>query len=398
MLPERGPARLALWGVGALAVALVRNRLWASPNLAFFTTISDSLGRNPFEGSPLDGSYLLTNLLPVSIARALGQTAAHEYARLHLVVLLMGLGLVVAATHRRFGYEAARALCVLLAAAPVVTIGFEWLGQPDAFTVPLAFGVVIAQRRWTVATLAVLLGLTHAEQGLVIAAVAALVTVALDPNSRGGSAQDIARAGAVAAAPLAAGVLGGRLLVELYLRLNDIVVTTPRTSFFDRGAAEFARLHGEAGGWLAYAMWGPLWMVAIVVVLRRRRLGVDLGRAWALIALANAAPLVAMLATFDETRVFSITAAPVLVGAAVLATATWEQVEFSFPVQRRTLAVSAAGLALAAVPGVFTVDGTHVATDFPATEMGRFLVDGHHPGPDLVTWLIEPLDYDIPSN
>ena len=163
MLPERGPARLALWGVGALAVALVRNRLWASPNLAFFTTISDSLGRNPFEGSPLDGSYLLTNLLPVSIARALGQTAAHEYARLHLVVLLMGLGLVVAATRRRFGYEAARAFCVLSAAAPVVAIGFEWLGQPDAFTVPLAFGVVIAQRRWTVATLAVLLGLTHAE-------------------------------------------------------------------------------------------------------------------------------------------------------------------------------------------------------------------------------------------
>ena len=47
MLPERGPARLALWGVGALAVALVRNRLWASPNLAFFTTISDMFTTEP---------------------------------------------------------------------------------------------------------------------------------------------------------------------------------------------------------------------------------------------------------------------------------------------------------------------------------------------------------------
>lgn len=398
MLPERGPARLVLWGTGALAVTLARNRLWASPNLAFFTTISDSLGRNPFEGSPLDGSYLLTNLLPVSIARALGQTEAHEYARLQLAVLLVGLALAVAATCRRFGYDAARALCVLLAAAPVVTVGFEWLGQPDSFTIPLAIGVVVARRRWAAAALALLLGLTHAEQGAVIAVVAAIVTMAIDPTSRGGSRMDLARAGAVAFAPLATGVAVGRLIVELYLSINDIVVTTPRTSFFDRGVAEFARLHGEAGGWLAYALWGPLWVVALLVAVRRHRLDADIGRAWALMALANAAPLVAMLATFDETRVFSITAAPVLVGAAVLVTATWEQSELALPVQRRTLAISVAGVLLAATPGVFTVDGTHVATDFPATEMARFLVDGHHPGPDLVTWLIEPLDYHIPSS
>ena len=43
-----GSCRLAGWGAAALAVALVRNRLWATPNLAFFTLIADNLGRNPF--------------------------------------------------------------------------------------------------------------------------------------------------------------------------------------------------------------------------------------------------------------------------------------------------------------------------------------------------------------
>ena len=146
MLPDRGPARLAAWGAVAVAVALLHNRLWATFNLAFFTAISKNLGRNPF-GNGFDGDYLLTNLTGPTLARVLHQTEPHEYARLHLVVLLLGLGAVIVVAHRRFGYEVARLLCILVAASPALTVCMEWLGQPDALTFPLALGIVVARRR-----------------------------------------------------------------------------------------------------------------------------------------------------------------------------------------------------------------------------------------------------------
>src|SRR6478609_12066629 len=145
---ENAPLRLLGWSLLALAVALLRNRAWASPNLAFFSEISRHLGSNPFPRG-LDGDYLLTNLLGPTVARALGQTAPHEYARLHLVLLVLGLGLVTVAAYRRFGYRVARTLVWVLAASPAVSVCLQWLGQPDALTLPLAMALVLVRRRWS---------------------------------------------------------------------------------------------------------------------------------------------------------------------------------------------------------------------------------------------------------
>ena len=77
--------------------------------------------------------HLMRDLTGPVLARLVGQTSPQGYVRLHLVVLLVGLAAVVAATHRRFGYRTAQALLVVLAASPVVTVCTEWLGQPDVF-------------------------------------------------------------------------------------------------------------------------------------------------------------------------------------------------------------------------------------------------------------------------
>ena len=164
--------RLVLWGFAATAVALVHNRLWATPNLAYFSSIAEHLGSRPFGTDP-GPDYLLTNLGLPALARLLSQTEPHEYARLHLVVLLLGLRGCVVLAARRHGHDAARSLTVLVAAAPGVTVAKQWLGQPDALTFPLGIALALLRTRWALVLVAVALGLTHPEQGAFVALSAA---------------------------------------------------------------------------------------------------------------------------------------------------------------------------------------------------------------------------------
>lgn len=398
----RASARLSLWGAGALVVALLHNRLWATPNLAFFTAVSEHLGRNPF-GNGFDGDYLLTNLSGPTIARLLGQTDPHEYARLHLALLLIGLVAVVVAAYRRFGYDVARLLCVLLAAAPALTIAMEWLGQPDALTLPLALGVTVAARRPVAFALAVAIGLTHAEQGVVIAFVAAAARVAADdeaPLTSGGWLLELV--------PVLGGVAVGRVVTELYLRFNDIVVTTPRTSFLDLGVSGFLDHHLQSNGIIVYALWGPLWIGIAVTAIRFAKSGSkwpdDLRRRWMLLGVAALLAIGPMLATLDETRVYSLTTAPLLVAGAVLSRRTVDRVDAARLTgaegSPRLFAVGGLAALLALSPGVFTAGEVYVSYDLPPGEFAGFLSDGSIPDPpgDLTTWLLAPFGFEVPTS
>jgi hypothetical protein len=80
--PPHAVVRLLVWGIGAAGVALVHNRLWASPNLEAFSRIARSWGSDPFSDASTS-DYLLTNLSMPTIARIVGMTAPHRYALLH---------------------------------------------------------------------------------------------------------------------------------------------------------------------------------------------------------------------------------------------------------------------------------------------------------------------------
>ena len=401
LTPHQRPEslRLAGWGVAALAVALVHNRLWATPNLAFFTAISKNLGHNPF-GHGFDGDYLLTNLTGPTLARVLGQTDPHQYARLHLALLLVGMVAVVVGAFRRFGYSVARLLCVLIAASPALTVTMEWLGQPDAITLPLALGVVIARRRTVAFALAVLVGLTHAEQGVIIALVATAVRLVVDDDL---DANPIRHRVSIELAALLGGVIVGRGITELYLRLNDIVITTPRTSFLDLGVSGFVDHHLKSHGVIVYALWGPLWIGIAVAAVRFVRSGAswapELRRDWTLLGTAALADVVPMLITLDETRVYSLTTAPLLVGAAVLSRRTLDQTDTArltgITGTSAAVAVGTLAVALAVAPGLFTAGETYLSYDLHPREFARFLVDGRHPG-DLTQWLLGPFGFEVP--
>jgi hypothetical protein len=378
--------------VAAAAVAVVRNRAWASPNLAFMSAIAEHLGSNPFRGG-LTGDYLLTNLLGPVVARAVGQTAPHELARLHLIVLVIGLAAALILAARRFGAPVACALAVVLAGSPAMTTTTSWLGQPDAFTLPLGLCMTLVRNRWVAFGLAVLAGLAHPEQALFLAAVAGVVRVALD-----GDGWPPWRRTAVEVAVLVGGVAVGRAVTEVYLRVNDIVVTQPRTSFLDLGWDGFLDHHGQAPAVMVFALWGPLWLAWLTAVVLRlgRSSGREAWRAttrtWTVLAVLAVVAVLPVAVTLDETRVYAMITSPLLVAMAVLLLR-----DLSVLGDRVPAIAGAMFLAMAlVVPGVFTAGRAAWTRDLPPDQIVDFLRDGRHPGDDLTTWLLSPFDFVIP--
>ncbi len=118
-----------------------------------------------------------------------------------------------------------------------------------------------------------------------------------------------------------AGVVLGRAVTEVYFRVNDIELLRPRSDYLGFGADRFWEHHTQQPLGLLYTLWGPLWLVvAAVAVLRLVRRGQDpaAARGWLVLAALAVAGLVPVLVTLDETRVYAMVTAPVLVGAAVL--------------------------------------------------------------------------------
>jgi hypothetical protein len=400
--PGREATALLGWWVASLGAAVVHNGLWSTPNLAFWSLIAEHPGTNPFTAD-MPGDYLLTNLSLTFLASWTGQSTPHAYARLHLVVLVVGWAAVLVLAWRRIGYRLARTLTVLVAAAPLVTVSMQWLGQPDPLTGLCGMAMVLVRRRWTVAVLGVVAGLTHPEQAVFMAAIAAamrpLVLACQDGPDLGGEG-DRTWWPSVALDTVAAvgGVLAGRLCTQLVFELSDVVVRTPRTDYLRFGLDGFGAHHGRQPLGLLWTLWGPLWLVLVVLAVRLwsgredptqrrdRRLALAAGAA-AVLALAPVA------VTLDETRVYAVLTAPLLVVLALLS---------SRLIPERAARWSAAALLVitAALPGGFATGVTSWRGQLASFDMALFLVDGTLPdgsGDDVTGWLMGPFDFVIPE-
>ncbi len=400
-----------------MLVALFHNGLWATPNLAFLSLIAENPGTNPFHGA-LTGDYLLTDVSMTGLAAALGQTSPHEVARLHLVVLVVCWAAVVALARHRFGYGTARNLTVLLAAAPVVTVSMQWLGQPDPLTAMAGMAMVLVRPRWAVAVLGVLVGLTHPEQGVFMAATAATVrcflpdgeTTRPDAGTSEAEARPVHRA-AVVLVELAVGVsavAAGRLLTQIWFWVNDMVIATPRTAYLRYGAGSFWHHHSQAPGALLWSLWGPLWFVvaglAAVGISGRSTGSHEAGRpgndrhlplVLGVLALLAVIP---MLITLDETRVYAVITAPLLVGAGLAIT----HGPFTGALRERVVVRASVALLVvtAMLPGVMVTGTPSWRQPLETPDMARFLVDGRMPldaGDNLTGWLLSPYDFVIPE-
>src|SRR5690606_25368305 len=138
-------------------------------------------------------------------------------------------------------------------AAPGVTVVLQWLGQPDALTFPL--GVLLGLVRWRggLVLVGVLLGVTHPEQAVFIVAAAAAVRLVLHSTEGAFLPWDRkVRTAGIELVAMAAGVAVGRLVTEIYLRVNDIEILRPRSQFLRLGADVFADHHLQEPAALVY--------------------------------------------------------------------------------------------------------------------------------------------------
>ncbi len=389
------PWRLLAWWIASLAAALAHNSLWATPNLAFVSLIASEPGTNPF-GDALAGDYLLTDVSLTSAAWVLGQVEPHEIARLHLVVLVVGWGLVVVGARMRFGHAAARNLTVLLAASPLVTVSMQWLGQPDPLTALCGIAMVLVRRWWAVVALGVLAGLTHPEQAVFMAAAAGTLRAFLPAADREHTRVDWRVLGAGVGFAVG-GVALGRLATEVWFRLSDVVINTPRTDFLDYGLGTFLDHHTQHPWALLWSLWGPIWLlvpavIALVVAGTLRSGRPTGGRIAALVGgLVALAACVPVFVTLDETRVYAVITAPLVAFAALWLAAV-------VPERISAWACGALLAVSALLPGVMVTGISTWRSQLDAGSMVAFLADGEVPdGGDLTAWLLEPFDFVIPE-
>ncbi|HPB44894.1 MAG TPA: hypothetical protein PLP95_03490, partial [Microthrixaceae bacterium] len=211
---------------------------------------------------------------------------------------------------------------------------------------------------------------------------------------------------AAATAPLL-GVVAGRMIIEGYLRLNDITISTSRTSFLSIGVQGFAEHHRLSPGWLIYSLWGPLWVAVAALALWCSRSPRATGaprHAAVLLGIGAFASLAPMLITLDQTRVYSMVSAPVLAGAAILVGIRVIPSGGTVPSTRSTSPangsawISAAALVVALlVPGMFNAGEAYFATDLPVGPFVDFLVHGTVPDDDLTGFLLAPFPFEIPG-
>lgn len=397
--PPHSLVRLCGWGLAAMVVAVAHNRLWASPNLDAFARIASDWGGDPFS-TVSSSDYLLTNLSLPTIARLTAMTTPQEYAQVHLAVALLGSVACVAMSMRRFGYRTARTLVVLLAVSPGTTVVMQWLGQPDALMLPLGVALVLVRRRGAFVVLALIAGLTHPEQAVLMVSCAAVVRgLVLSPTAEVDLPMPrppLRRVPSMVGADLLYGVAAvgiGRLVTELYLRGFDIALDRPRSAYLKLGVDILAEHHMRAPLSLLYLLWGPLWIVVIgVIVIRLRARPSPLSWPWAVLGVLALLAVLPVALTLDETRVYAMLTAPLLPAAAAL-------LAHEIPAARPRALASASAVLLAVcliVPGGFTAGEDAWATEIPMGEFLDFLRDGDAPGP-LFFWLLGPFDFVFPD-
>jgi len=389
----RAAGQAALWWAAGIVAALLHAGLWATPNLETFASAAAAFpGAPSVAGGP--GDYVLATLSTIGLGHLTGWTDSHEFARLHLLLVVTVTAGLVALAWRRGGLVLARGLAVVLAASPLVSVSLQWLGQPDIVTGGSALAAVLVRRhRWIVA-LGLVAGWTHPEQALLAFAGVVLIRWAWpEPDRSEAEAAGGRRQLALDATAAIGSVLLAAVTARIWLAVADVTISRSRVEFLELGLPAFAEHHAAEPAALVWNLLGALWLLVAALgaaaAWTRWRPG---GGRLALSGLAvAAAALVPTFLTLDETRVFAVLTAPVLAAIAWFVARLPER--FGPWAAAVTLVVSAA------IPAGFSTGTSVWRHRLDSSAMATFLVDGSRPeeAPALSLWLLAPLEVRIPT-
>jgi hypothetical protein len=273
-----------------VALSLFRNGFGPRPRLRFFAiTYVNALPRVPHT-APLQQWALWSPLGPV-VARLLGVHSVHGFVLLHLVVVIAGVGVLIS-VRRLHGSPAMRVAAVAFVALPVSVVVQSWVGSYDAWVFLFTTTLVVTRSRPLAVVAGLFLAFANFDQGVVILALLAAVSIIRPHGSL------------IRYAYAAGGLLVGRLVLQVWFA-NYHVTSGRQTYASHLGFKVFARVAGEHWLLLVLSLVGaavPL-LVGVMAGGRRQSLAV------AVVLIGAAVPM--FIAT-DETRVFALTSWPPL--------------------------------------------------------------------------------------
>lgn len=295
--PDGRAARAAAFAgaaLGLVALALLRNGVGKYPFADYLATEVAPHWPHLSDGVPALFQYVFWSPIGPALARLLGIGSVGPYLAMQSVVFVAGIAGFLAAAGRRLGPDAALRLLVVLAALPATTVVLAWSGSYDVFTVVFALALTVCRSpRWA-ALLGLGLAFSALEHGAIVIALLAVLAAA---GIWGTVRPLLAAAGGL--------VVGGVVLV-VWLRAQGI--HHGRSYWLQHfGLRYFLDLALDSWGLLLLSLFGAA--LPLVVLLVRdtpaaRR---------AVVVAVLAAPIVPTLVTEDQTRVFAVLSAPVVV-------------------------------------------------------------------------------------
>jgi hypothetical protein len=236
-------------------------------------------------------------------------------------------------------------VAALLATASTTTVVLAWTGSYDVFTVVLASFLVVVRSPRLAALIGVLLAASALEHGaIIVALLLALALAGIQGEPR-------------ALAATACGLLAGGIALVVWLRWQHVV--NGRAYWLSNyGIRYFLDMAVHSWPLLLFSLFGAAWPLAaaaLAAVEPRRRL---------VAACVLAAPIIPMLVSEDETRVFAVLSFPILLALVVAAADR-------APALVQRAAVASVALAVV-IPGYFVWKGTaHLADWGPWTALLR---------------------------
>jgi hypothetical protein len=277
-----------------ITVSVVRVGIWSESDADALRT----LALDPWSSTALEATeFRARNWLGPLLAWSTRLTSPVAYFTLHLFIAGLTTFVWVAVIRREVREVDRVAVLLALAGVPGLALPFFWVGN-DAITLLLLAAVVATRRQplWTGLT-GLLLGLNHFEHGLVALSVLALWYLL---GGRGRLQRMI---------PVATSIFGlvmGRLIQEAAFRRIGVGPIPSRLDINLFGRTDFTSIKSVAFLFPIF-VWSVLGLGTVILLTAsplRLRLSICLG----VVALPS-------IIAFDQTRVFAITAMPLIVVA-----------------------------------------------------------------------------------
>jgi hypothetical protein len=299
-------ARLRVFIPCALLLMILQNGIWVIPNIEILRKMSSDITRNMLVEN-VEAQYLYTSFLGLALGWISGlyrTTAA--FAAMHFAAFIVGTVGLTWIINRHYGTSVVKLILVGLFCAPLSNILLNWLGISDVFTYIFGTLIVLTTSLPLLFVSSFLLGISHMEQGSVIALIVITKISMIDDADR---PIKILRIGAVAL-----GIVSAKIFFLAYFQNMHFNLTFTRASF---ATPEFAYLF--LVGFFrnlpvtVYAFYSTAWILVTFSFAFALKSGDKRLFYFMLITNAIAAAISALV--YDSTRVFTLIVWPAFVAS-----------------------------------------------------------------------------------